>query len=154
VFFTIALLCLVPAALWNLNAGHDTALMARLDAGFRAEAQTAHYLGIACLAIILVALTTIWTGYVNRTRAAWLVMFIVVWLWAFPLFILPYLSALTHGRIVLPFSDAFHEAISMPGTPRSVMESLLIFLLMVIALILPIKAFFLRLEVGQTSADG
>jgi hypothetical protein len=39
--FTTALLSLVPAALWNALAGRDKVVMARLDAGFRAEAQTA-----------------------------------------------------------------------------------------------------------------
>jgi hypothetical protein len=152
--FTIALLCLIPAALWNLESGHDRVLMAKLDDGYRAEAQTAHYLGVACLAIILIALTVIWTGYMKRARSAWLVMFVVVWLWAFPLFILPFLSALIHGRVVLTFSEALHDAISEPGSPRSVVESVLIFLLMVIALILPIKAFFFRRKALKVGADG
>ncbi len=124
--------------------------MANLDAGYRAEAQTAHYLGVACLAIILIALTVIWTGYVKRARSAWLVMFIVVWLWAFPLFILPFLSTLIHGRVVLTFSEALSEAMSEPGSPRTVVESVLIFVSMVIALTLPIHAFFFRRKATES----
>jgi integrase len=33
-----------------------------------------------------------WTGYLNRIRWAWLVMFIIVWVWAFPVMILPILQ--------------------------------------------------------------
>jgi hypothetical protein len=146
---TIALLCFIRAALWNALAGRDKALLAQMDAGFRAEAQTSHYLGIACLAIILIGLIVIWTGYVKRSRSAWLVMFIVVWLWAFPLFIFPFVSALVYGNIVLTFSESLYDAISQPGSPRSVAESVLIFSLMVFALVLPIRRFFVATEVKE-----
>jgi hypothetical protein len=43
VLHTIALLSLVRPALWNYYAGHDRALIAKLDVGFQAEAQTSHY---------------------------------------------------------------------------------------------------------------
>jgi hypothetical protein len=139
---TIGLLFLIRAALWNISAGSDKAVLAKLDAGFRAEAQMAHYLGLACLAIILIGLIVVWTGYVRRSRSAWFVMFVIVWLWAFPLFILPFALALVHGRIVLTFSETLYDAVSQGGTPRSVVESVLIFSLMVIALLLPMKRFF------------
>jgi hypothetical protein len=145
VLFTIALLCLIPAGLRNALAGRHEMVFAELDAGFRAEAQTASYLGVACLAIILVGLIVIWTGYVRRARSAWLVMFVVAWVWAFPLFVLP----LFRGTIILSFSDSLYSAIYQPGSPRSWVESVLIFLLMVIALLLPIKSFFLAREIQE-----
>jgi len=70
VLFTMALLCLIPAGLTNALAGRDKMVLARLDAGFRAEAQTANYLGVACLSIILIGLIVIWTGYVKCARSA------------------------------------------------------------------------------------
>lgn len=145
VLFTIALLCLIPAALWNASAGRDKALVAQMDAGFRAEAQTSHYLGVACLAIILIGLIVIWTGYVKRSRSAWLVMFVVAWIWAFPLFVWP----LFKGTIVLTFSEWLYSAIYQAGSPRIWAESVLIFLLMAIALLLPIKSFFLVREIEE-----
>ncbi len=138
VLFTIALLCLIRAALWNALAGHDKVVLAKLDAGFRAEAQTSSYLGIACLAVILIGLIVVWTGYVKRARSAWLVMFVVTWVWAFPLFVLP----LFKGTIVLTFSESLYSAIYQAGSPRIVAESVLIFLFMVTALLLPMKSFF------------
>ena len=138
VLFTLALLCLLPAAFWNLRAGHDKVLMAELDAGFRAEVQTANYLGFACLAIIAIGVIVIWSGYVNRSRSAWVVMCVITWVWAFPLFVSP----LFEGKIVVTFSEWIHDAISQPGLPRTLTESVVIFLSMMIALALPIRAFF------------
>lgn len=146
VLFTIALLCLVPAALWNLQPLHDEVLISKLDVGFRAQALTANYLGFACLAIILIGVVVIWTGYVNRSRSAWLVMFVLTWVWAFPLFVSP----LFRGKIVVTFAEWLRDAISEPGLPRTLTESVLIFLLMLIALTLPIGAFFFRRESTET----
>ncbi len=149
VFFTIALLCLIRAALWNLQGWHDKVLMAKLDAGFRAQVQTASYLGFACLAIILIGLIVIWSGYISRSRSAWLVMCVITWIWAFPLFVSP----LFEGKIVVTFSEWLRDALSEPGLPRTLTESTLIFLLMVIALILPTKAFFFRGNPPKLSVD-
>jgi hypothetical protein len=104
--------------LWNALAGRDKALLGQLDAGFRAEAQTSHYLGVACLAIILIGLIVIWTGYVKRARSAWLVMFVVVWFWAFPLFVFPFLDGVVHGRLQLSFSELLYDAIAASGGLR------------------------------------
>ncbi|HLB89226.1 MAG TPA: hypothetical protein VJK29_16345 [Terriglobales bacterium] len=145
VLFTIALVCLIPAALRNALAGRDKMALASLDAGFRAEAQTAGYLGVACLAIILIGLIVIWTAYVKRARSAWLVMFVVAWIWAFPLFVWP----LFKGTVVLTFSEWLYSAIYQSGSPRIWAESVLIFLLMVIALLLPIKSIFLVREIEE-----
>jgi hypothetical protein len=140
VLFTIALVCLIPAAVRNALAGRHKLALASLDAGFRAEAQTSGYLGVACLAIILIGLIVIWMAYLKRARSAWLVMFVVTWVWAFPLFVWP----LFKGTIVLTFSEWLYSAIYQA-------ESVLIFLLMVIALLLPIKSFFLVREAEEST---
>ena len=147
VLHTIALLCLVRAALWNALTGRDKAVLAKLDAGLRVEAQTSHYLGIACLAIILIGLIVIWTGYVRRSRSAWLVMFVVIWVWAFPLFVLP----LFKGTMVLTFPEWLYSAIYQWGSPRIGAKMVLIFLLMVIGLLLPIRSFFVVREIRGSS---
>ena len=142
VLFTIALLGLIRPALWCYFSGSDKVALAKLDVGFRAEAQMTHYLGVACLAIILIALIVIWTGYIKRARSAWLVMFVVTWVWAFPLFVLPIFK----GTIVLTLPEWLYSAIYQPGAPRIWAESVLIFSLMVVALLLPMKSIFLVRE--------
>jgi hypothetical protein len=147
VLLTVALLGLIPTALWNALAGRDKTVLARLDAGYRADIQTAHYLGVACLAIILIGLIVIWTGYVRRSRSAWLVMFVVTWVWAFPLFVLP----LFKGTMVLTFPEWVYGAIYQWGSPRIGAKMTLIFSLMVIGLLLPIRSFFVVREIQGPS---
>src|SRR5215471_11002582 len=143
VLHTIAVLCLIRPALSNYFAGSDKAQLAKLDPGFQAAAQSAHYLGLSCLAVILIGLMTVWTGYVGRSHSAWFVMFVIVWFWAFPLFTLEFVSEIVHRRLVLTFSETLYDAMSEAGIPRIAVESVLIFSLMVIALLLPIKRFFI-----------
>jgi hypothetical protein len=139
VLFTIALLALIPPSLANALTGRDKSALAHLDAGFREVARMYGTLGVACLAIILVGLIVTWTGYIKRVRSAWLVMFVLVWAWAFPLFVLPWFG----GHWVMTFPEVLYDAIYQAGLPRDFVESLLIFVLMVAALLLPIKSFFL-----------
>ncbi len=94
-------------------------MLATLDAGFRAEVQTSHYLPVACLAIILIGLIVIWAGYVNCARSAWLlwlVMFVVTWVWAFPLLLV---LQLFEGKMNVTFSEWLYKAISEQGLARS-----------------------------------
>jgi hypothetical protein len=138
--YTVALLPLVQPALQNYYAGNDRESLARLDAGFRVAAQMAHVFGVACLAIILVGLIVLWTGYVERSRSAWLVMFVIAFAWAFPLFISP----LFRAKMVSTISEWLYTAIHEPGVSRTATEYAVSFSLMVIALLLPIRSFFSR----------
>jgi hypothetical protein len=139
VLFTIALLNLIPAGRWYFSAGTDKAALEKLDVGFQAEAQMAHYLGLACLVIIFIGLIVVWTGYVKRSRSAWLVMFVITWAWVFPFFALPNLR----GPRVFTFPEWIFNAIYEPGHPRTAAQLVLTFFAMVVALILPMKSFFL-----------
>jgi len=138
VLFTIALFWLVPICLRAALAGRDKAALEALDVGYRTAAQTMGDLGVASMAIIFIGLIITWTGYVKSARPAWFVMFIVVWVWAFPLLVLPFLPDI----IRIPFAELVSRALREPGTSRSSAHAVLIFTLMVIALILPIKSFF------------
>jgi MFS family permease len=151
VLFTIALASLTPAFWANVLTARDKIALANLDAGYRASAGTMSDLSIACLAIILIGLIVTWTGYIKRERWTWLVMFILVWVWAFPLLALPPFKALFEGRMVLTHSEWLYSAIYQPGLPRIWAESVLIFLLMVIALLLPVKSFFFISEIQEPS---
>ena len=139
VLFTIALSCLVPWCWRFALAGRDKTALEALDAGYRAAAHTMGDFGIACLTILSIGLLVTWTGYVKTVRWAWFVMFIIVWLWAFPILVLP----LFQGTIVVTLREWISLAITKPGEPRAWAGSVLIFALMFIALVLPIKAFFL-----------
>lgn len=138
VFFTIALLYMLPICWSSALTGRDRKALEALDAGYQAAAQTTGYLGIASMAVVLIGLIVTWTGYVRSVRSAWFVMFIVVWVWAFPLILLPFLPDIK----LIPLAELVSRALREPGTSRTSVRSVLIFTLMLIALILPIKSFF------------
>jgi len=137
VLFTIALVCLVPMFSRNVLTQHDIRVIAKLGDGYLATARAMSDLALASLAMILVALIVVWTGYRERTRWAWFVLCAVVWAWAFPL-----LMSLFRGRIDLSFPEWLYNAITYPGLPRISAQFCLLFLLMVIALALSMKSFF------------
>jgi hypothetical protein len=150
VLFTIALLWLIPTFWGNVLTGRDEMALWKLDAGDMHAAETMSQLSVASLAVILIGLIVVWMGYAKRERWTWLVMLILVWVWAFPLLALPPLKALFEGRMVLTLSEWLYTAINHPRSARAWAESVLIFLLMVIALLLPIKKFFIVREIEET----
>lgn len=135
--FTIALVCLIPSQIANVRAARGD--LSHLDAGYTWGTRLLGDLGISSLVIIFIGLITAWTGYVKRVRWTWFVMFVIVFAWAFPLLILPFFQP---PPIVLTVSEWLSRAIKEPGPARDGVEEILIFSLMVIALFLPIKAFF------------
>jgi hypothetical protein len=140
VLFTIALACLVPMFWANVITDRDRIQLAKLGDGFRLDAQRMSDLSVVCLAVVLIGLIVLWTGYVKRTRASWGVMFVVVWLWAFPLLVLPLFT-----REGLSIREWLYTVIYYRGASPWA-KSNLVFLLMVIALLLPVKSFFLKAE--------
>jgi hypothetical protein len=101
ILHTIALLFFVRPALWYYGAPSDRAVVAQLDAGFQAASYADHRFGVACLAVILIGLIVVWTGYAKRSRPAWFVMFVIVWFWVFPVFIRPTVIPLARGEFML-----------------------------------------------------
>jgi hypothetical protein len=147
ILHTIALLFYVRPALWYYGAASDRAALARLDAGFQGEAYAEHRFGVACLAIILIGLIVVWTGYAKRSRPAWFVMFVIVWFWAFPVFI-P-IVPLARGEFMLTFPEFFYHAISGPGMTTQMVRSILMFLIMVVGLALPMGRFFIERKANE-----
>ena len=94
--------------------------------------------GFASLANILVGLVVVWTGFIRGYRWAWLAMFIIVSVWAFPVFVLP----IFRGKIVVTFGEWLEEAWRWPGSARIYGENILLVSIMVVALLLPLKSFF------------
>jgi hypothetical protein len=141
VLFTVALVGLIP----NFWVSVITKRLAKLDSGDRSAFEARSDLSIVCLVIVLIGLIVVWKGYIKRVRWTWGVMFIVVWVWAFPLFLMPLLGVPRS----LSIPEWIYTAISYPGIARAYAEGVLLFLLMVIALFLPVRSFFVAGEEPQ-----
>ena len=135
VLFTIALVCVIPPAVEDVRAMYPPASM-ELSGVVMGLARLTGERGILSLTIILTGLIVIWAGYVKRIRWTWVVMFTIVFGWAFTELMLPWLGV-TPWELVL-------AAIKGPGLARGIVEARLVFSLMVIALFLPARAFFSR----------
>jgi hypothetical protein len=149
ILHTIALLFFVRPALWYYGAASDPATVARFDAGLQGESYADHRFGVACLAIILIGLIVVWTGYAKRSHLAWFVMFVIVWFWAFPVFVLPLVVPLARGDFMLTFPEFFYNAISGPGMNTQKVRSILMFLIMVVGLALPMRRFFIGRKANE-----
>lgn len=82
-------------------------------------------------------------GYAKRSLLAWFVMFVIVWFWAFPVFIRPLVGALARGELMLTFPEFLYNAISGSGMTTQMVRSILMFLIMVVGLALPMGRFFI-----------
>ena len=96
-------------------------------------------LAFASLTIIAIGLVVTWTGYIKGSRWTYFVMFVIVWLWAFPVLVLPLLLVVIPSWRTLEWIRMVKEAISMNGVARGILEPFVAFLLMVLALALPFK---------------
>src|SRR5215831_13385307 len=137
ILHTIALLSFVRPALWYYRSAAAPAVLRRLDAGSQRESYADHRFGVACLAIILIGLVVIWAGYAKRSSLAWFVMFVIVWFWAFPVFVLPIFVPLARGELMGTIPEFFYDAITGAGVSTEVARAILMFLIMVVGLALP-----------------
>jgi len=101
-------------------------------------------IGFASLAIVLVSLIVIWAGYIKRERWSWFVMFIVAWVYAFPVYVIPLLLDLIRAPQSPDWSAWFWGAVKGPRIDRDSAKGPADFLLMVFAMLLSIKSFFKR----------
>jgi hypothetical protein len=145
VLFTIALLSLVPLSRQAFFAGHSVHVHEEADLCRQGELYAWGHVGEASIALILIGLIVTWTGYVKAVRSAWFIMFIIVWIWAYPLFF-KFVTELRWRSLHEFISDALNG----PGGARISLYAVAHFAPMVIALILPIKPFFFR---GKTASD-
>lgn len=143
-FHTVALLYFIQPSLWNYYSMIHIVLVPMDKVSFRGESQS-----VASLAIILVGLIVVWTGYAKRSRPAWFVMFVIVWFWAFPRFILSTLPLLIRESSSFTFPEFLYDAILGPGLSRDVVEFYLAFSLMVIGLALPIGRVFVARKADE-----
>ena len=97
--------------------------------------------GLASLTVIIVALIVIWTWLVVGNRVAWVIIAVIVWVWAFPIMMLPLVP-----RIVTlssrDFTDSVAAAWHGDHLARIALGNTVLFLLMLVGLILPLRALF------------
>ena len=148
VLLTIALLSLVPLSRQAFFAGHSRPVHEGADPCCQAELYAWGHVGEASIALILIGLIVTWTGYVKAVRSAWFIMFIIVWIWAYPLFFKGIVTELRWRSLPEFISDALKG----PGAARISLYAVAHFAPMVIALILPIRSFFFRGKTASRSA--
>jgi MFS family permease len=103
-------------------------------------------MSFASLAITIIGLIVLWTGYQKSIRWSWFVMFIVVWVFFFPVYIVPIVVLLRYTN----FSGVTWEAIRRLGpVEREVWGRIILFLTMLIGLFLPLTSFFGKKSVPQ-----
>ncbi len=148
VLFTIAFVCMIPPTWSMAMAGRDNKLLAKIGPGWSDYLRLLGEFGVASLAVIFVVLIVIWMVYVKWLGWKWFVIYILVWVWAFPFLILPNLRYAAASTLTGSVSMASSGSV----IARHAEEQVLIFVLMLIALILPIKSFF-RKQVAGCSPD-
>jgi energy-coupling factor transporter transmembrane protein EcfT len=132
----LALLIPAPAMLWNASTARQTLI----SIAHRLLVENYYpAIGFASLAIILIGLIVTWTGYVRGVRWTWFVMFLITWGWAFPVLVL----AEFHWRNMMPIAQWPPPRPTGRGPQLGFTASALTFLLMVLALVVPVKTFVL-----------
>jgi hypothetical protein len=153
---SLCLVTIIPAALSKASTWNELSIKLPC-AGAIWNFETP--LGFAYLGIVVIGLIVLWTGYRKRERWAWFVMLIAILFFQFPFSVLPVLLEIR--RFGWPFLLELLGAFRAGGWWHCWIESLrpnysvgiacgsvliliglLHFLVMLVALLLPIKAFF------------
>ena len=100
-------------------------------------------IGFASLTLIAVGLIVIWTGYIKGVRWAWFVIFIIVWVYVFPVHMLPVLQASAFFTRT-NWSQWFWDTVHGDPIARAYAHEVLDFLLLAIAVLVPVRSFFQR----------
>ncbi len=130
--FLISSFLLTPAFLWLLPS------FIQCCVSYTGETMT-QTAGLASLTVIIVALIVIWTWLAAGNRVAWVIIAVIVWVWAFPIMMMP---LVTH-KVDLSWSelsDWVGSAWHGEHLARISLVSTVLFLLMLVGLILPVRA--------------
>jgi hypothetical protein len=123
--------------------------------------------GFFILGFVMIGLIVLWTGYRKRERWAWFVMLIILLCLVFPFNVLPVLMLIRAGNLqwsyLLVFGGVFWEegwwhcftitffgcncSVGLGCLSVAIRIGLLNFLVMSVALLLPVKAFFWKSHV-------
>jgi len=132
--FVVSSLLLTPAFFWLLP--YVVRCAGASDDMTRAA-------GLASLTVIIVALIVIWTWLAAGSRVAWVIMAVIVWVWAFPIMIFrPHIGPLSSSEL----EDWVVSAWRQDGFARVTLINPIMFSLMLIGLIVPVRAL---LRIGK-----
>jgi biopolymer transport protein ExbD len=168
--FSLCLILSVPAALSSASTWNELTIKLPYGAMWNFLAP----LGFADLGIVAIGLIVLWTGFRKRERWAWFVMLIAL-LFYFPYYVLPVVLQVRHfgWPYLLYLLGAFRggwwywvegwwycwieslhpdSAVGIADYPAVVLIRPLEFLVMLVALLLPVKGFFWRPELPQPEA--
>jgi hypothetical protein len=95
----------------------------------------------------MVALIVIWTWLAAGNRVAWLIVAVIVWVWAFPIMMLPSLArgvarSFQEKLFWSDLGDWVASAWHGEHLARIFLVNAVLFLLMLVGLILPLRSFF------------
>jgi biopolymer transport protein ExbD len=152
-FFSLCLVMSIPAALSNASTWNELTIKLPFGGMWNFLAP----LGFAYLGIVAIGLIVLWTAYRKRERWAWFVMLIALLFFYFPSRVLPVLLQIRRfgWPILLELLGGFRAGgycwivslrpnylggIQCAFVP--ILSGLLSFLVMLVALLLPVKAFF------------
>jgi hypothetical protein len=136
--FLVSSLLLTPAFLWLL----PSIIKSCVSYGPETMTQTA---GLASLTVIIVALIVIWTWLVAGNQVAWVIIAVIVWVWAFPIMMLPLVTHIV-ALSLSDLSDSVASAWHGDHLSRIALVNTVLFLLMLVGLILPVRAL---LRIGK-----
>jgi hypothetical protein len=121
------------------------------------EPYTVMPLGLYSLGFVMIGLIVLWTGYRKRERLAWFVMLIILFFYIFPSGFLPLLLQNTiepeifgPNLSTIDLSSEIKWILEGNRMAIGLMMELLVFPVMLIALLLPIKAFFWKSANSKT----
>jgi hypothetical protein len=157
---SLCLVTLIPAALRNALTWNQLYLE---WPGVRIQNYLMPF-GVAYLGIVMIGLIVLWMGYRKRERWAWFVMLIILVCFSFPSAVLPVLlqiraqnyrwSLLLDLLRASPAQGWWHclaitpsycdYAVGIGRVAAQILVGLLCFLVMSVALLLPVKEFFWR----------
>ena len=159
VLWALCLVTIVPAAVSEASTWREL----NLDWG---NVQVQNYwmpFGFAYLGIVTIGLIVLWTGYRKRERWAWFVMLLIFLCFDFPATWLPFFLRIHAGNMgwgdLLELFRTFgrtrwwsclatmpspNESVGLDCFAVSTAAELVRSLVMVVALLLPVKAFFWR----------
>jgi hypothetical protein len=95
--------------------------------------------GFGSLAVITIGLIVTWAGYVKGVRWTWFVLFVIVWVWGFPVLVLPYPHS-WRDLALIP-RRTLCRAVTEGGMFWTFAEMAVTFPLLVLGLVLPIPIF-------------
>jgi hypothetical protein len=128
--FLVSSLLLTPGLFWLLPSAINCA---------RATEPMTRTAGLASLTIIIVGLIVVWTGLAAGNRVSWVILAVIVWVWAFFIMTGPVL----HHGLRWTLSD-LREWVAFAwlgeNIARTYLISTVMFLFMLVGLILPVRA--------------